>query len=111
MQLPDGLVIDWCGGACPTQAEGTIDGHPFYFRARHGVWSLLVAATTYGDACAISWERPDLIAYTEEGADPSYGYMGDADVLAILVASQEPCRATMQAWRTAHPDLVQDLAI
>lgn len=28
------IVIDTIGGFCPVQAEGTIDGLPFYFRSR-----------------------------------------------------------------------------
>lgn len=30
-------------GYCPVQAEGTIDGFPFYFRSRWDSWSLRVA--------------------------------------------------------------------
>lgn len=30
--------------ACPLQVEGVYHGHPFYFRARHGRWSLGVGA-------------------------------------------------------------------
>ena len=26
--------------ACPVQIDGTIDGQPFYYRARHGHWKL-----------------------------------------------------------------------
>ena len=33
------LMIDWCGGNCPVQAEGKINGKPFYFRARGECWS------------------------------------------------------------------------
>ena len=36
------VQIDWLGGYCPVQAEGTIDGHPFYFRARGSAWALQV---------------------------------------------------------------------
>lgn len=36
-------------GHCPVQAEGTIDGFPFYFRARWDAWSLRVAAEKNGD--------------------------------------------------------------
>jgi hypothetical protein len=32
-------------GSCPVQAEGTVNGHPFYFRARHETWSLSVASS------------------------------------------------------------------
>ncbi|HEU5348103.1 MAG TPA: hypothetical protein VFU63_05770 [Ktedonobacterales bacterium] len=31
--------------AGPVQYEGTIDGRPFYFRARHDGWSFAVAVT------------------------------------------------------------------
>ena len=34
------LVIDSLGGNCPVQAEGTIAGKPFYFRARDQHWSI-----------------------------------------------------------------------
>ncbi|MEP3616861.1 hypothetical protein [Parasphingorhabdus sp.] len=36
------IVIDMIGGNCPVQAEGTIEGKPFYFRARGQHWSLSV---------------------------------------------------------------------
>ena len=38
-----GVWIRAVGGACPCQADGTIDGNPFYFRARHGGWTLTIA--------------------------------------------------------------------
>jgi len=34
------LVIETIGGNCPFQAEGTIGGVPFYFRARGQHWSI-----------------------------------------------------------------------
>lgn len=44
------IVIDCIGGNCPVQAEGTIDGQPFYFRARGEHWSLSVGgADVIGD--------------------------------------------------------------
>jgi hypothetical protein len=30
-------------GSMPNQAEGTLNGQPFYFRARHGGWVLRVS--------------------------------------------------------------------
>lgn len=36
-------------GFCPVQAEGKINGLPFYFRSRGGSWSLSIAATPDGD--------------------------------------------------------------
>lgn len=78
-------TVESIGGGCPTQAEGrTADDRPFYFRARHGNWTLdlgPVGAPTH----LLDW--PDggekLIA---EGDDPSGGLMEWEDVLAILDA-------------------------
>jgi hypothetical protein len=51
------IVIDWIGGNCPVQAEGTIDGKPFYFRARGASWSLGIGgADPCGDA---EWEHTE----------------------------------------------------
>ena len=36
-------------GKCPVQAEGTINGYPFYFRSRHARWSIRIALTKDGD--------------------------------------------------------------
>ena len=36
-------------GQCPVQAEGKINGLPFYFRSRGASWSLSIAATPDGD--------------------------------------------------------------
>jgi hypothetical protein len=36
------VVIDWIGGNCPVQAEGTIAGKEFYFRARGNTWSMSI---------------------------------------------------------------------
>ena len=33
-------VVDRCEGMMPNQAFGTLNGKPFYFRARHGMWAL-----------------------------------------------------------------------
>ena len=34
------IWFDYIGGNCPVQAEGTIGGYPFYFRARGERWYL-----------------------------------------------------------------------
>ncbi|HDA7126329.1 TPA: hypothetical protein O5T86_001262 [Staphylococcus aureus] len=36
------ISIGWIGGNCPVQAEGTINGEPFYFRARGERWSMSI---------------------------------------------------------------------
>lgn len=42
LQTDSNIVFDTIGGQCPVQAEGTIDGHGFYFRARGESWSIQV---------------------------------------------------------------------
>lgn len=39
MAGPD-VQIDWVGGHCPVNAEGTVDGKPFFFKARGRHWSM-----------------------------------------------------------------------
>jgi len=36
-------------GKCPVQAEGTLNGLPFYFRSRGSHWTLYVAPSKRGD--------------------------------------------------------------
>ena len=36
------IVFEYANGTMPNQAEGTVDGVPFYVHARHGKWSLRV---------------------------------------------------------------------
>lgn len=54
---PITIEIDFCGGNCPVQAEGRINGEPFYFRARGEHWSLSVGADPVGDPRAQYIER------------------------------------------------------
>ena len=39
------IKINMLGGNCPVQAEGTIDGKPFYFRARGASWSMSIGGS------------------------------------------------------------------
>lgn len=75
----EGLSLEYCGGACPTQAWGTIDGQRFYFRARGGGWSFEVGP------CA-----PDVIPkpceWYREGDDPTGGWMTDDQALWLVGA-------------------------
>lgn len=43
------LVIENIGGNCPVQAEGTMQGLPWYFRARHERWAFCGANEKYGE--------------------------------------------------------------
>jgi hypothetical protein len=66
------IIIDWLEGCCPVQAEGTVNGIPFYFRARGSQWSIEI-----GD----EW------VYTEKyGEWPTAGWM-DFDEAKNLIHS------------------------
>jgi len=73
-----GLWIRTIGGVCPCQADGTMDGHPFYFRARHGMWTL--------DACKKGRDPLDEIdiVFQRSGDDPDNGYMPEAAAAKII---------------------------
>lgn len=36
------IEIEWLEGFCPVQAEGIVNGQPWYFRARGDHWSFVV---------------------------------------------------------------------
>lgn len=82
-----GIVIDWLGGNCPVQAEGTIDGKPFYFRSRGAFWSLDI-----GDG--------DIIVNPEWHHEEPYGTWPDAGWI-----TEDEARAFIQKgadlWRSA----------
>lgn len=54
-------------GNCPVQAEGTIDGFPFYFRARGGSWKLSITCTPDGNP--IDYDRCRVHSEMYEGVN------------------------------------------
>ena len=74
------------GGACPVQGEGLVNGLPWYFRARGGVWRFSVARTPDGDP--ISAPGQDW-----EGEDPWGGWMPAKQAARIV----RHCAAQIQA--------------
>ncbi len=44
--------------AAPVQAEGTVDGRPFYFRARHDEWTFSVAEVAGVDPADVETTAP-----------------------------------------------------
>lgn len=82
-----GATLDTIGGNCPVQAEGMVDGQPFYFRARGAHWSLDVGPveTWHGHGC---WS----IA-REYGTWPDAGWMPDHEALGFIVEGIAAYRA------------------
>lgn len=70
------VVIDLIGGNCPVQAEGTIGGEPFYFRARGARWSIGVGGEPVG---APVWH------YEEPYGDwPEAGWITEEEARAFI---------------------------
>lgn len=57
--LPEGVEVVTFGGYAPVQADGYVDGLPFYFRARGEHWSFQVAAHPDDNAVGAGWPRLD----------------------------------------------------
>ena len=71
-------TVDWIGGNCPVQAEGVVDGKPFYFRARWNAWSLSVDQND--DILNPEW------CYIENYGDGPYdaGWMEESVALSMI---------------------------
>jgi len=79
------------GGFCPVQIEGTVDGLPFYFRARGSAWSLSIADTATGDPLDSGWY------YTQSYSDLPFsaGWMTLAEARTFL-------EQAVLIWRTQN---------
>lgn len=72
------ININMLGGCCPVQAEGTIDGKPFYFRARGSSWSMSIGGSdVVGNP---DWYYQQ--AYGEDGF--SAGWMTEVEALTFI---------------------------
>ncbi|MBF5091959.1 hypothetical protein F1640_18565 [Novosphingobium sp. NBM11] len=83
-----GATLDTIGGNCPVQAEGDVDGHRFYFRARGAAWQFHVARTD--DEI---FSNP--VFYREEGYGeyPQAGWMPEHEAIGFIVDSIAQFRA------------------
>ncbi|WAJ27116.1 hypothetical protein [Antarcticirhabdus aurantiaca] len=70
--------IDWLGGNCPVQAEGEIDGKPFYFRARGERWSMSIGGNDVVGEPEWYYEEP----YGDE--DFAAGWMTEDEARAFI---------------------------
>lgn len=83
------VEITQIGGNCPVQAEGTINGHLFYFRARHAHWSIGVGGD---DPCG----EPEWY-YTEPyGTTHEAGWMEEDEARAFITKAAALFAATQR---------------
>jgi hypothetical protein len=80
------IVIEWLGDNCPVQAEGTINSHPFYFRARGSHWSLEIATGLNGPRDYLKWGDVSNYRYEEPYGNGSYdaGWMSEDEARQFI---------------------------
>lgn len=75
------LVIDTISGFCPVQAEGTIAGKPFYFRARGERWTMSIGEDPVG---IHDTEGPGWYCECSYGAWPDAGWMPEGEARRLI---------------------------
>lgn len=84
-----GGTLDSLGGNCPVQAEGSVDGKRFYFRARGGEWRFHVA-----DDDDLIFDNPLFYIERDYGEGPyAAGWMPRHEALGFIVQSIAEYRA------------------
>ena len=83
-----GIIIEYLGGNCPVQGEGTIDGKPFYFRSRGAAWSLGVGGEPVG--------KPDWEIQEAYGTWPDAGWITEDEARAFIAKGAKLYREAMK---------------
>lgn len=89
MPLP--LTFRFTTTAAPVQAEGTVDGHAFYFRARNESWEFAVSADRAVDPASIQSEEHGFYRTAVYAGGPSaasYLPLPEAEALIRRCASE-----------------------
>lgn len=99
--MADIVKIEQIGGNCPVQAEGKIDGQPFYFRARGESWSIGIGGDVVG--------APDWY-YDEDypGGQFAAGWMTEAEARAFINQAAEQYLARHESNDDGQPDERQE---
>lgn len=78
----------WSGtmdGFAPVQAEGLVDGLPWYFRARHDGWSFSIAADRAADAVQVrGGHQPGYYHEEDYGTTQEASWMPFAEAWAFI---------------------------
>lgn len=75
------IHIEYIGGNCPVQSEGTVGNKSFYFRARWDKWSIGIG----GDDPVLN---PEWYKEGQYGANPGdAGWMPQYEALKFIVVS------------------------
>ena len=103
MTHPPSLDYTFTCNAAPVQAEGTLDGHPFYFRARGAEWTFSLAEEPGLDPSCI--DSPESAAGRGYFLAEQYGEPGSfaASYLELAEARDliDDCARRYRAGRSA----------
>lgn len=83
-------------GKCPVQAEGKIDGLPFYFRSRGGHWSLSIANASDGDPLDYKHCRVHREEYDGVNRDEPQDFHGHKVQFGAGWAERDECLAFIE---------------
>jgi len=79
------IKIETIGGNCPLQAEGTIDGVPFYFRARGRRWAMSIGKDPVGILSTIESKPNEWFAECTWGHDRfAAGWMPEDEARRLI---------------------------
>lgn len=81
------------GGNCPVQGDGTVDGHPWYFRARGAAWTFDIAEAAAADPVDVGWGTPGWCAGAKYGTWPEAGWMSLGEAWAFIYQAVADFRA------------------
>ena len=87
----DGLGVEYVGGVCPVEAEGSIDGHRFYFYARGARWSLGIGGSDPIESADWYYEEP----YGQSKS--AAGFMKEEEAIALIRKAMLMFRAENEA--------------
>ena len=98
------------GGNCPVQGEGTIDGHPWYFRARGEYWTIDIIQDPNKDPLDVG--DVDCPGWHDEGRYgdwPSAGWMTDDEAWRFIEVAMAGFNASALQYVTCDTPFVRQI--
>jgi len=103
MELNEQGIDGYVEGQCPVQGCGTVDGYPWYFRARWESWSMEIA-----DDKTVDCECLPLVGYSCSGwvVEEDWGAKYEAGYMEEFVA-YEFIKKVVELFRAGSLEYVQ----
>jgi hypothetical protein len=99
--LAPAFDVHHLGGLCPVQAEGTVNGHRFFFRARGARWRMYVAGQPGEHTDPMG--KDGWLFEEPYGTWPDAGYMDQSTAQACIQRSLNAWMARAASTDPAHP--------